>query len=1054
MTGMKVGAQLLVEPLRYMSINGTTPCSIDKDSTEGWINLHGSEAHSCSLQVIATQGTHIQLQVPGKNASQKHAFVYIERTNLEYCSNKYVAYREQVETCTSVLLSRNIQLVLQGNTSIFLTWMPGSESMSICPESVNSVNLNKSVSQVSDCKDVKGYNDKITCNLYHHDYGRCILTFPTSCKTTLGYNEVLYENCDFDMEQDHTAIIIYPKSIRTLYISYNNILAVNANSFQSLKGLQKLDLSGNYLSTLHDGVFGGLQTLITLNISWNNLEILEDRCFTGLDTLRDLFLHNNKLKTPPATLFRNLTNLDTLFLYHNEIAILDANLFVGLGNFQFLLLHDNMLSVLPMSIFISSNELKLVTFSNQLQSIPAELFQFTKTLFWIDIANNLIEVLDEDLFQGLGSLEYLNLSYNMLTSLPNKLFHGLAYLKFLSTDNNLIEVLDEDLFQGLGNLESLYLGDNMLTSLPNKLFHDLINLNVLTIAGNQVTNLSKGAFEGLTHLKGLDISENVFGILGTKSFDSLVNLILLSMDNNTIVKLDNGVFRGLRKLKILKIQYNQLETLDGHLFQNLTNLFGLFLAHNNIKHHDRDIFKDTVNLRLIDLSSNKLIEMPNIKHLIYLFYLNVRSNTFVSISDDAFSALSEDSKVFANQHEICECYVPKYVNCSAADKRSPYLTCDRLLSNTELVVVMWLIGLNAIGGNIFVFLWQKRQTRPNKIFTLLLCNLAASDFLMGIYMVIITSADLYFGDHFPMQSEAWRSGITCRIAGSLSIISSEASVFFVMIISIDRFISIRFPFSTNKLGKRATLIITVFTWLIAFSLGTVPSMLSGVKFEFYDNSHVCIGLPLTLTKTYTIDYSFKRYRFFYRYSIMPYMHYDENTFITHDSGSKHGLFFSTAVFLGLNTICYLIILGCYIEIVRAVRRSSKRAGRSLEMQEQIKLTTKVTAIVVTDFCCWFPVIILGILVQLQVIALPPSVYAWCVTFVLPINSAINPYLYTITEIVSEKRKKRKEENDNKKLNEMFQLRKRNKGLDIKMRVSSIQVTENVGSSISTISKNA
>ena len=122
------------------------------------------------------------------------------------------------------------------------------------------------------------------------------------------------------------------------------------------------------------------------------------------------------------------------------------------------------------------------------------------------------------------------------------------------------------------------------------------------------------------------------------------------------------------------------------------------------------------------------------------------------------------------------------------------------------------------------------------------------------------------------------------------------------------------------------------------------------------------------------------------------------------------------------------------------------------MQQQIKLTTKVTAIVATDFCCWFPVIILGILVQLRVITLPPSVYAWCVTFVLPINSAINPYLYTITEIVSEKRKKRKEENDNKRLKEMFQLRKRNEALNIKTRASSTQETENVGSSISTISK--
>ncbi len=37
---------------------------------------------------------------------------------------------------------------------------------------------------------------------------------------------------------------------------------------------------------------------------------------------------------------------------------------------------------------------------------------------------------------------------------------------------------------------------------------------------------------------------------------------------------------------------------------------------------------------------------------------------------------------------------------------------------------------------------------------------------------------------------------------------------------------------------------------------------------------------------------------------------------------------------------------------------------------------------------------LGILVQFKILILPSSVFAWCVTVILPINAAINPYLYT------------------------------------------------------------
>ncbi len=74
------------------------------------------------------------------------------------------------------------------------------------------------------------------------------------------------------------------------------------------------------------------------------------------------------------------------------------------------------------------------------------------------------------------------------------------------------------------------------------------------------------------------------------------------------------------------------------------------------------------------------------------------------------------------------------------------------------------------------------------------------------------------------------------------------------------------------------------------------------------------------------------------------------------------------------------------------------------VKDEIRMTVKVAAIVLTDFCCWFPIILLGILVQLKILILPPSVFAWCVTVILPINSAINPYLYTIVALVSNRRK--------------------------------------------------
>ena len=273
-----------------------------------------------------------------------------------------------------------------------------------------------------------------------------------------------------------------------------------------------------------------------------------------------------------------------------------------------------------------------------------------------------------------------------------------------------------------------------------------------------------------------------------------------------------------------------------------------------------------------------------------------------------------------------------------------------------------------------------------------------SDLLMGLYMLLIASADIYFGESFPMQAESWRSGITCKIAGTISIASSEASVFFLTLISIDRYINIKYPYSDRKLGKKSSVTIL---WCMSLVLGIVPSSFGGnsTHTAFYDNSHVCIGLPLALVKahsrTINKELSFLRGRFWY----------EKQTVESEYLGEKSGMYFSSAMFLGFNCICFLIILLCYIAVVRDVMKSSNvRVGINNKVKEEIRLTVNVSVLILTDFICLFPIIILGILVQVKVLTLPPSVFAWCVTFILPINSAINPYLYTIAYAISSYRK--------------------------------------------------
>ena len=152
-------------------------------------------------------------------------------------------------------------------------------------------------------------------------------------------------------------------------------------------------------------------------------------------------------------------------------------------------------------------------------------------------------------------------------------------------------------------------------------------------------------------------------------------------------------------------------------------------------------------------------------------------------------------------------------------------------------------------------------------------------------------------------------------------------------------------------------------------LGIVPSSFGGNSryTAFYDNSHVCVGLPLALIKAHSVTIDKETMmnlngRFLYEKQVV------ESEYL----GEISGMYFSSAVFLGLNCVCFLIVVLCYVEIVRDVTKSPNiRVGMNNSIKEEIRLTVNVSVLILH-----------GILVQAKVFTLPPSVFAWCVTYII------------------------------------------------------------------------
>ncbi len=294
---------------------------------------------------------------------------------------------------------------------------------------------------------------------------------------------------------------------------------------------------------------------------------------------------------------------------------------------------------------------------------------------------------------------------------------------------------------------------------------------------------------------------------------------------------------------------------------------------------------------------------------------------------------------------------------------------------------MWILGISALLGNGFVIFWRirpnnkaktKSSRSSNRVQSTLVFNLAIADGLMGVYMMIIASADMYYRDVYIAYADIWQRSYTCKIAGFLSVLSSEASVFFMTVISIDRFLSIAMPFSRVNLTPKSSKLCVILVWAIAGILSIIPVLVrSYFGDEFYGRSSVCLALPLTTDK-------------------------------------PAGWHYSVALFLGVNLVAFCVIFICYTSIYIVVKMSANKIQKSGKNQaEQIEFALRMAFLVGTDFVCWMPIIIMGFLSLTGIAQVPAIVYVWIAVFVLPINSSLNPYLFTILTREMSKRQGKK-----------------------------------------------
>lgn len=490
----------------------------------------------------------------------------------------------------------------------------------------------------------------------------------------------------------------------------------------------------------------------------------------------------------------------------------------------------------------------------------------------------------------------------------------------------------QGIFKNMTALQHLDLSWNLLTTIPDNVFIDLPRLKYLILSHNPIVYISGQAFHGFKALRNLQLSHTGIkqlhaGYSGSSSIlKGLTAMEELDLSSNAIQTLPGNLFFDLQFLKTLSLNNNPLEKTDASAFSGLYTLTSLQLSYTNPSRLENGLFNDLRSLKTLNLSST------NTKELAYGIFENLQKletldiqNNHIQVEELMFGGLDSLRYLYADSYKVC-CIKPESVldtNCFAPT--DIIYTCANLIGNDVLRICLWLIGVSAVVGNTLVIIYRVVLDTDNlkKSHSIFVINLGVSDLLMGVYMIIIASVDTHYSGRYALNDQTWRYSSLCIAAGSLSVISSEMSTFAILMITIDRFIAIVFPLSLEKITWRSALVVSSLLWIVALALAIVPQVFFGGYFkgEFYSRSGVCLALPLTRE---------------------------------HTPGEEYAV----AVFIGLNGLLFMVIMVAQLAIHRKCKDSASIAT-SQNRKREIAVAKSLFLVVTTDFCCWFPVGLLG-----------------------------------------------------------------------------------------------
>ncbi|XP_063340888.1 N-formyl peptide receptor 3-like [Pelmatolapia mariae] len=269
---------------------------------------------------------------------------------------------------------------------------------------------------------------------------------------------------------------------------------------------------------------------------------------------------------------------------------------------------------------------------------------------------------------------------------------------------------------------------------------------------------------------------------------------------------------------------------------------------------------------------------------------------------------------------------------------------------TVAVVVFSLVSLLGVLGN-GVVIWVTGFRMKKTVNTVWYLHIAVADFIFAVFLALrATSLALRF--HWPFGN------FMCKLCGTLIFLNLYASVYIMVVISVDRCVSVVWPvWAQNHRNVRSATYVSLCAWVVALIVNIQHYFYMDTKKET-ENTTYCSNINFFEKATPTVI---------------------QTIVITH--------------FLLGFAVPFTVIVSCYAVIIHRLRRNHSLASQS---SRPFKV---ITSIIVAFFLCLAPYCIID-LIQLVIFTAPNATFRYAFLIVsnvasnlMVLHCCLNPLLY-------------------------------------------------------------